>query len=211
MVQFRKSKKIGPIRLSASKGGLGISAGAGPLRVSRGADGKVRRTVTIPGTGLSDTQVVGGGSVQSGRPAERGHPSSAPSPTPEPASSPLGTPAPSVRAHPVTLTAPLVAKGYNGVVEFDGATVQFHRKGLSAKIGGLSAVSIPITSVCAVEWKEPTAMVNGHLHLVVPLMDGNLPTATPIPQNSHAVLVTKQQRRKFDEVLAALNVAMRQE
>lgn len=60
MVQFRKSKKFGPVRLTASNRGLGVSVGAGPLRVSRGADGKVRRTVRVPGTGIYDTKVVGG-------------------------------------------------------------------------------------------------------------------------------------------------------
>ncbi|TQF65310.1 DUF4236 domain-containing protein [Rhodococcus spelaei] len=60
MVQFRKSTKIGPIRLTASKRGLSVSAGAGPLRISRGADGKVRRTISAPGTGIYDTKVVSG-------------------------------------------------------------------------------------------------------------------------------------------------------
>ncbi|WP_430336020.1 DUF4236 domain-containing protein [Rhodococcus sp. ACT016] len=60
MVQFRKSKSFGPVRLTASKRGLGVSVGAGPLRVSRGADGKVRRTVRVPGTGIYDTKVISG-------------------------------------------------------------------------------------------------------------------------------------------------------
>ncbi|TCN51762.1 uncharacterized protein DUF4236 [Rhodococcus sp. SMB37] len=60
MAQFRKSKKLGPIRITASKRGLSTSVGAGPLRVSRGADGKTRRTVRVPGTGVYDTKVVGG-------------------------------------------------------------------------------------------------------------------------------------------------------
>lgn len=59
-MQFRKSKKIGPVRLTASKSGVGISAGTGPVRVSRGADGKTRRTVSAPGTGLRKTDVIGG-------------------------------------------------------------------------------------------------------------------------------------------------------
>lgn len=69
MVQFRKSKKVGPFRFTLSKRGISTSAGAGPLRVSRGADGKYRRTVRIPGTGLSDTKVVGGSHSQQGQPA----------------------------------------------------------------------------------------------------------------------------------------------
>ncbi|MCL2533161.1 MAG: DUF4236 domain-containing protein [Nocardiaceae bacterium] len=64
MVQFRKSKKLGPVRLTVSTRGVGISAGAGPLRVSRGADGKVRRTVRIPGTGIYDTKVISGSTTK---------------------------------------------------------------------------------------------------------------------------------------------------
>lgn len=60
MVQFRKSKSLGGLRLTAGKRGLSLSGGAGPVRVSRGSDGKVRRTVRVPGTGVYDTQVVGG-------------------------------------------------------------------------------------------------------------------------------------------------------
>jgi hypothetical protein len=60
MVSFRKSKKFGPFRIGVSKRGVSGSVGAGPVRVSRGADGKVRRTVGVPGTGIYDTKVVGG-------------------------------------------------------------------------------------------------------------------------------------------------------
>ncbi len=58
-LQFRKSKAIGPLRLTLTNRGLSTSVGAGPLRVSRGADGEVRRTVRAPGVGLYDTKVVG--------------------------------------------------------------------------------------------------------------------------------------------------------
>jgi hypothetical protein len=60
MVQYRKSKKVGPFRLTVSQRGISTSVGAGPVRISRGADGRVRRTVRIPGTGIYDTKVVGG-------------------------------------------------------------------------------------------------------------------------------------------------------
>lgn len=56
--QFRKSKTFGPIRLSVSKRGLGVSAGAGPVRISQGADGKTRRTIRVPGTGIFNTKVI---------------------------------------------------------------------------------------------------------------------------------------------------------
>lgn len=59
MVQFRKSKKVGPFRFTLSKRGIGASLGAGPLRVGIAPDGKVRRTVRLPGTGIYDVKVIG--------------------------------------------------------------------------------------------------------------------------------------------------------
>ena len=60
MVSFRKSKKVGPFRFGVSKRGVSGSVGVPGFRVSKGADGKVRRTVGIPGAGIYDTKVVGG-------------------------------------------------------------------------------------------------------------------------------------------------------
>ena len=59
MAQFRKSKKVGPFRFTVTKRGLSTSFGGGPLRLSRGADGKVRRTLRVPGVGVYDTKVIG--------------------------------------------------------------------------------------------------------------------------------------------------------
>ena len=42
---FRRSRSFGPLRLTLSKRGLGVSAGAGPLRIGRGASG--RRTLSV--------------------------------------------------------------------------------------------------------------------------------------------------------------------
>jgi tetratricopeptide (TPR) repeat protein len=60
VVQYRKSKKIGPLRVTMSQRGISTSIGAGPFRITHGADGKTRRTVRVPGTGVYDTKVVGG-------------------------------------------------------------------------------------------------------------------------------------------------------
>ena len=58
--RFRRSFKVAPgIRLNLSKRGLGMSVGVRGARVSLGADGKVRRTIGLPGTGVSYTDVVG--------------------------------------------------------------------------------------------------------------------------------------------------------
>jgi Protein of unknown function (DUF4236) len=76
MVQYRKNKKVGPFRLTVSQRGISTSVGAGPVRVSRGADGRVRRTVRVPGTGIYDTKVVGGPTRQV-RPAAAAQPQAA--------------------------------------------------------------------------------------------------------------------------------------
>lgn len=59
MVGFRKSKKFGPVRITASKSGLSTSVGVKGLRVSANSKGQVRRTVSVPGTGIYDTKRIG--------------------------------------------------------------------------------------------------------------------------------------------------------
>ena len=58
---FRKTFSLGRLlRINVSKRGLGVSVGVPGFRVGLGADGKVRRTISIPGTGLRATEVIGG-------------------------------------------------------------------------------------------------------------------------------------------------------
>ena len=85
MVNFRKSVRFGPVRLTASKRGISTSVGVPGFRISHGADGKTRRTISLPGTGIYDTQVVGGG-----RGTRRsGQPTAAAIEWPEPAGPPV--------------------------------------------------------------------------------------------------------------------------
>ena len=59
-LRFRKSMKIMPgVRLSLSKGGVSTSLGTTGARMTLGSDGKVRGTLGIPGSGLSNTEVLG--------------------------------------------------------------------------------------------------------------------------------------------------------
>ena len=44
-IVFRRSKSFGPLRLTLSKRGLGVSAAAGPFRAGRGAT--ARRTTSL--------------------------------------------------------------------------------------------------------------------------------------------------------------------
>lgn len=58
-LRFRKSVRIGKLaRINMSKSGIGGSVGVPGFRIGMGADGKVRRTVGIPGTGMYDVKVV---------------------------------------------------------------------------------------------------------------------------------------------------------
>jgi len=50
--RFRKSKKIGPVRVTLSKSGLSYSVGVKGFRVTKTASGRVRTTASLPGTGI---------------------------------------------------------------------------------------------------------------------------------------------------------------
>jgi len=70
--RFRRSKKIGPVRLNLTKTGVGASIGVPGARVSVHSSGRITKTVGIPGTGLyyRDDEVLPGSRATSrGRPA----------------------------------------------------------------------------------------------------------------------------------------------
>lgn len=58
--RMRKSVKLAPgVRMTFSKSGIGYSAGVKGYRVTKRADGRVQRTISIPGTGLSHVSSSG--------------------------------------------------------------------------------------------------------------------------------------------------------
>lgn len=56
---YRKSVKMGPFRVTASKSGISYSAGVKGARVTKRANGRVQATLRAPGTGLSYTKTSG--------------------------------------------------------------------------------------------------------------------------------------------------------
>jgi hypothetical protein len=64
---FRKTKKVGPVNVTVSKTGVGVSVGAKGERVDLGADGRVHETIGIPGTGISYRTSQGVGAPRRGR------------------------------------------------------------------------------------------------------------------------------------------------
>ena len=51
--RFRKSKKLGPLRLNFSKRGVGVSTGFKGFRIGQSPDGRRYMSIGIPGTGIS--------------------------------------------------------------------------------------------------------------------------------------------------------------
>lgn len=52
-MRFKKSIKAGPVRVNLSKSGVGYSVGWKGFRVTKKANGGIRTTTSIPGTGVS--------------------------------------------------------------------------------------------------------------------------------------------------------------
>lgn len=65
--RFRKSIKLGPVRLNLSKSGVGYSIGGKGFRFTKKAGGGTRTTTSIPGTGISYVKESGSGKRASGR------------------------------------------------------------------------------------------------------------------------------------------------
>lgn len=58
--RFRKSKNLGPFRVTVSKSGVSTSFGGKGARITKTASGKVRTTLSVPGTGISYVTESGG-------------------------------------------------------------------------------------------------------------------------------------------------------
>jgi hypothetical protein len=216
MTQFRRSKKIGPFRVSVSKKGVGYSVGNNLFRVGRGTDGKTRRTVRVPGTGIYDIKTVGG--------KKNAKPKAAPRKRtpPEPQSimqqaSPLSrqthedvTPN-AYRVGPfrygeVRLPVAITFHGYGGTIDFDGYTVSITR-GKFMRLMGRGSVAFPITAVHAVGVREPTRVRNGYIRFLVPGPDSTVVQPLAVEKDLHAVMVTWQKRKMVGELRAALSAA----
>lgn len=63
--RFKKSIKAGPVRVNFSKSGVGYSVGGKGFRVTKKANGGIRTTASIPGTGVSYVKDSGSGQKHS--------------------------------------------------------------------------------------------------------------------------------------------------
>jgi Domain of unknown function (DUF4429) len=62
---------------------------------------------------------------------------------------------------------PIVVKGTNGTVSFDGRIVTITRTGVARMTVGGGEKRIPIGSVTAVQWKAPSMFTRGYMALSV--------------------------------------------
>jgi hypothetical protein len=76
--RMRKSFKVIPgVRMTVSTRGISTSVGTKGDRVTRSSNGRVTRTMSIPGTGMSHTKTAGGSRPSSSSTSRRQPPSSA--------------------------------------------------------------------------------------------------------------------------------------
>ena len=63
--RWRRSSKLGPVRVTQTQSGTSFSVGIPGIRYTFRADGKRQITLGLPGSGISVTNVLGGKSENS--------------------------------------------------------------------------------------------------------------------------------------------------
>lgn len=199
---YRKTVKMGPFRMTASKSGISYSAGVKGARVTRRANGRVQTTLSVPGTGLRHT-------TTSGRGRRRARPSARPAARPA-----------TVTARPVKLSGrrssaapqvppawalPLTVKGYL-------ATLTIHQGGIhlertrAGKVNGNHSSDIAWTDIAAIDFRAPNLIRNGHIHFATPgdprglTATGNGNRMAAAARNPHAIMFTIQQYRTYERL-----------
>lgn len=132
------------------------------------------------------------------------HPEYRPPPPPPPSSPP---------APPRAGQEPVVAKGVNGTVVFDGQAVTIQRTGALARMTvGKGEKRIPVKSITAVQWKPATAMIRGFIQFTVP--GGNEGRSKvgrqtrDAARDENSVLFGYTQREEFERLRAAIEAAL---
>ena len=199
--RYRKSFKAGPIRITASKSGVSYSAGVKGARITKRADGRVQKTLSAPGTGLSHTSLSKGTTTsRKSASGQQASPMSAPSPGQ--CSSVLPMP-------PPPGTPPLLFKGYLATATLLPDRIQIDCKPMG-RINGNRSTSIPWQHLVGADFLDPTRLVNGHVHFAIASDPRGL-TATgggdrmaAAARNPHAIMFTWRQRAAYDQLRGLL-------
>jgi hypothetical protein len=188
---YRKSVKMGPFRMTASKSGVSYSVGVKGARVTRRANGRVQTTLSAPGTGLRYTTSGTGGKKLAGQkmatPARAvSTPSQASRPSPPTASArarpPRQVPAPKparppkpVRlrgnrfsAQPLSIAPwllPFTVSTANGMVTVHQGGIRIQRR--RAKPGLPAVTDLAWRELTGIDFLEPGHFFSfGHVHFV---------------------------------------------
>lgn len=187
---YRKSVKMGPFRMTASKSGISYSVGVKGARVTRRANGRVQTTLSAPGTGLRYTTSGTGkrksASQKTATPARAVSAPSRPSPpaTPQQASHPRQAPAPRPARPPKPvrlrgnrfsaqplITAPwllpFTVSAANGMVTVHQGGIRIQRR--RAKPGLPAVTDIAWRELTGIDFLEPGRLFSfGHVHFATP-------------------------------------------
>ena len=106
----------------------------------------------------------------------------------------------------------LRAKGVNGQLSFDGATVVITREGFMARsTHGRSEKALGVKSIGAVQWKPATALVNGHIQFSVSGESSKksigFGKSNDAAKDENAVIFTKKQAAEFEAIRDAIRAA----
>lgn len=153
---YRKSPKMGPVRLAVSKSGISYSAGVKGAHVTKRADGWTQTTLSVPGTGMRYTTTRGTAANAPHRHGTSAEARQQPDILPGQRYSMLP-------AQPPPGISPLAFKGYLASVILTSDSISISRK-LIARLTGNRSVMIPWPHLVAVDFLEPTRLVNGHIH-----------------------------------------------
>ncbi|MEV7225369.1 hypothetical protein AB0N98_36550 [Streptomyces sp. NPDC093681] len=106
---------------------------------------------------------------------------------------------------------PRVFKGYMATATLHEDRVDFKRP-LVARLRGNRSSTVLLGDVLKILRREPTRLVNGHVHLLTAQDDGSLRAASMSPAktvagNPRAITFTWQQRERYADFLAAVEQA----
>ncbi len=198
--RIRKSFKAGPVRITASKSGVSYSAGVKGTRVAKRVDGRVQTTLSAPGTGLSHTSTSPRKQAATSRRRAASRQQAMPSPGER--SSVLPQP-------PPPGTRPLPFKGYLATVTLHPDRIQIDRKAMG-RINGNRSISISWHQLAAVDFLDPSRLINGHVHFATAADPRGLtPTGggdhmAAVARNPHAIMFTWRQRAAYGQLRGML-------
>lgn len=100
------------------------------------------------------------------------------------------------------------ARGYNGSCEFTGSAVIIRREGALARMSqGSGEKVIPLSSISAVQWKQPGRMTNGYIEFTIP-GGREVRGVSKNASNENAVIVTHKQAADFLALKSAVESAI---